>query len=195
MAFCWFAAQSISGVIDGVPIAQLGGPIVATAVSVLMRSLTQALLDALAVQGAARVKSQLRARVIAAIDAGGSRLLGTTSSARIATLLGQGLDALDGYIGRYLPQLILTAVATPIIVAVLLLADLATGITVILTLPIIPVFMVLIGLSTRAVQRSQWQQLGALAQGFVEVVHGLSTLIVFGRQHGQTERIAAVTDE
>ncbi len=177
------------------PVAQLGGPIIATAVSILVRALTQALLDALAVRGAARVKSQLRARVIAAVDAGGSRLLGTTSSARVATLLGQGLDALDGYIGRYLPQLILTAVATPIIVGVLLLADIATGITVILTLPIIPVFMVLIGLSTRAVQRRQWQQLGALAQGFLEVVQGLSTLMVFGRQHRQVERIAAVTDE
>ncbi len=181
--------------IDGVPVAQLGGPIIATAVSILVRALTQALLDALAVHGAARVKSQLRARVVAAVDAGGTQLLGSTSSARVATLLGHGLDALDGYIGKYLPQLILTAVATPIIVGVLLLADVATGITVILTLPIIPVFMVLIGLSTRAVQRDQWQQLGALAQGFLEVVQGLSTLMVFGRQHRQVDRIAAVTDE
>lgn len=195
IAFCWFAAQSIAGVIDGVPVAQLGEPIVATAVSILLRALTQALLDALAVQGAARVKSQLRVRVIAAVDAGGASLLGTTSSARIATLLGNGLDALDGYIGKYLPQLILTAVATPMVVAVLLLADLTTGITVMLTLPIIPVFMVLIGLSTRAVQRGQWQQLGLLTQGFLEVVHGLSTLMVFGRQHRQADRIAAVTEE
>lgn len=175
--------------------AQLGAPIIATAVSILLRALTQALLDALAVQGAARVKSQLRARVIAAVDGGGVRLLGTISSARVATLIGQGLDALDGYIGRYLPQLILTAVATPIIVGVLLLADVATGITVILTLPIIPVFMVLIGLSTRAVQRGQWEQLGALAQGFAEVVQGLSTLMTFGRQHRQADRIAAVTEQ
>lgn len=177
------------------PVAQLGAPIIATAVSILARALTQALLDALAVQGAARVKSQLRARAVAAVDAGGSRLLGASSSARVAMLLGQGLDALDGYIGRYLPQLILTAVATPIIVGVLLLADLATGITVIVTLPIIPVFMVLIGLSTRALQRDQWQQLGSLAQGFLEVVQGLSTLMVFGRQHRQADHIAAITDE
>jgi len=195
IAFCWFAAQSIAGVVDGVAVAQLGVPIIATAVSIVVRALTQALLDALAVQGAARVKSQLRARVIAAVDAGGSALLGSTSSARVATLLGQGLDAMDGYIGRYLPQLILTAVATPIVVGVLLFADLATGITVILTLPLIPVFMVLIGLSTRAVQRQQWQLLGSLAQGFLEVVQGLSTLMVFGRQHRQIDRIAAVTEE
>jgi ATP-binding cassette subfamily C protein CydD len=178
-----------------VPIERLGGLVIATALSILARAITQALLDALAVRGAARVKSQLRERAVAALDAGGSELLARSSSARVATLLGQGLDALDGYIGRYLPQLILTAVATPIIVGVLLLADAATGITVILTLPIIPVFMVLIGLSTRAVQKKQWQQLGALAQGFLEVVQGLSTLMIFGRQHRQADRIAAVTDE
>ena len=195
IAFCWFAAQTIAAVVDGVPIERLGGLVIATALSILARAITQALLDALAVRGAARVKSQLRERAVAALDAGGSALLARSSSARVATLLGQGLDALDGYIGRYLPQLILTAVATPLIVGVLLLADAATGITVILTLPIIPVFMVLIGLSTRAVQKKQWQQLGALAQGFLEVVQGLSTLMIFGRQHRQADRIAAVTDE
>ena len=195
IAFCWFAAQSIVSVIDGVPIELLGEPIIATAVSIAVRATTQALLDGLAVRGAAVVKSQLRRRVIAAVDAGGQRLLGSTSSARIATLLGPGLDALDGYIGRYLPQLILTTVATPLIVAALLLADPVTGITVIVTLPIIPVFMVLIGLATQAVQRRQWQQLGTLSQGFLDVVEGLSTLMVFGRQHRQAERIAEVTEQ
>jgi ATP-binding cassette subfamily C protein CydD len=195
IAFCWFAAHSLVGVIDGVPVSELGEPIIATAVSILVRASTQALLDALAVRGAATVKSQLRSRVIDAVDAGGSALLGSSSSARLATLLGQGLDAMDGYIGRYLPQLILTAVATPIVVVALLMADFVTGITVILTLPIIPVFMALIGMATQAVQRRQWQQLGALAQGFLEVVQGLSTLMVFGRQHRQTERIADVTEQ
>ncbi len=175
-------------------ITRLGQPIIATAVSIVVRASTQAVLDALAVRGAAIVKSQLRGRVIDAVDAGGQSLLGGTSSARVATLLGQGLDAMDGYIGRYLPQLILTAVATPLIVTALLLADLVTGITVIITLPIIPVFMALIGMATQAVQRRQWQQLGALAQGFHEVVQGLSTLMVFGRHHRQTDRIAEVTE-
>lgn len=176
------------------PVLDLGEPIIATAVSIALRASTQALLDALAVRGAATVKSQLRARVIAAVDAGGSKTLGQHSSAHVATLLGQGLDAMDGYIGKYVPQLILTAVATPLVVAALLMADLVTGITVILTLPIIPVFMVLIGMATQAVQRRQWRLLGTLAQGFLEVVQGLSTLMVFGRQHRQVDRIASVTE-
>lgn len=176
------------------PVLELGEPIIATAVAIALRAATQATLDALAVRGAATVKSQLRARVISAVDAGGSPTLGTQSSAHVATVIGQGLDAMDGYIGKYVPQLILTAVATPLVVAALLMADLVTGITVILTLPIIPVFMVLIGMATQAVQRRQWRLLGTLAQGFLEVVQGLSTLMVFGRQHRQVDRIASVTE-
>ncbi len=169
--------------------------VAATAASVVVRSLTQAALDALAARGAARVKSQLRRRVIEAVDRGGSAALGQRSSAGIATLVGQGLDALDGYVGQYLPQLILTAVATPLVVAALLLSDLATGIAVIVTLPLIPLFMVLIGWATQAMQRSQWQALQRLSQGFLEVVQGLSTLTIFGRQHRQSARIERVTDD
>ncbi len=168
--------------------------VAATAASVVARALTQAALDALAARGAARVKSQLRERAIAAIDRGGSAQLGRRSSGSLATIIGPGLDAMDGYVGLYLPQLILTAVATPIVVGVLLLADPATGIAVMLTLPLIPVFMVLIGWATQAMQRSQWEALQSLSTGFLEVVRGLSTLTIFGRQHRQTARIEAVTD-
>jgi ATP-binding cassette subfamily C protein CydD len=195
IAFSWFLAHSIAGLIAQSPLDELAVPLAATAASILARTLTQAALDALAVRGAAVVKSQLRRRVLAAIDRSGSRLLSRTSSTSVATLIGQGLDALDGYIGRYLPQLILTAVATPIIVLVLLTADLATGIAVILTLPLIPLFMILIGLATQAMQRRQWEALGTLSQGFLEVVRGLSTLMLFGRQHRQAERIASVTEQ
>lgn len=180
--------------IEGAPLDSMGMLVAATAASVVARALTQAALDALAARGAARVKSQLRERAIAAIDRGGSAELGRRSSGSLATIIGPGLDAMDGYVGLYLPQLILTAVATPIVVGVLLLADPATGIAVMLTLPLIPVFMVLIGWATQAMQRSQWEALQSLSTGFLEVVRGLSTLTIFGRQHRQTARIEAVTD-
>ncbi|KQV26907.1 ABC transporter ATP-binding protein [Yonghaparkia sp. Root332] len=194
VAFCWSAASSIAAVIEGAPLDSMGMLVAATAASVVARALTQAALDALAARGAARVKSQLRERAIAAIDRGGSAQLGRRSSGSLATIIGPGLDAMDGYVGLYLPQLILTVVATPIVVGVLLLADPATGIAVMLTLPLIPVFMVLIGWATQAMQRSQWEALQSLSTGFLEVVRGLSTLTIFGRQHRQTARIAAVTD-
>ncbi|WAB83727.1 thiol reductant ABC exporter subunit CydD [Microcella daejeonensis] len=195
VAFCFSAAQLIAGLVDGRSADELGGPVIATAASVLARALTQAALDALAVRGAARVKSQLRRRVLDAVDARGASGDRDRPSADIATLIGPGLDALDGYIGRYLPQLVLTAVATPVVVGALLLADAPTGIAVVLTLPLIPLFMVLIGWATQAVQRRQWQALTTLSRGFLEVVQGLSTLMIFGRQHRQVARIEAVTEQ
>jgi ATP-binding cassette, subfamily C, bacterial CydD len=121
--------------------------------------------------------------------------LATTNSTRVTTTVSTGLDALDGYFTKYLPQLIMTVIATPIVVGVLLLLDLSTGIIVIITLPIIPIFMVLIGWATQAVQKQQWSALTKLASGFLEVVSGLSTLTVFGRQNRQAARIEAVTED
>ncbi|RIJ08119.1 thiol reductant ABC exporter subunit CydD, partial [Clavibacter michiganensis subsp. insidiosus] len=117
------------------------------------------------------------------------------SRGRLATIVGPGLDALDPYFARYVPQLILTALATPIVVAVLFLSDPLTGVTVLVTLPVIPVFMVLVGWATQEVQRRQWSRLTELASGFLEVVDGLSTLLVFGRARRQTARIRRVTEE
>jgi len=78
---------------------------------------------------------------------------------------------------------------------VLLTQDFWTAVIVAVTLPIIPLFMVLIGWATQAVQRKQWTALTALAGGFLEVVDGLSTLTIFGRQHRQVARIEKVTDD
>ena len=112
-----------------------------------------------------------------------------------ATALGRGLDALDGYFSAYLPQLILTACATPFLVLAVLLADPLSGVTVLIVFPVIPLFMILIGLATRAVQERQWQQLEHLSRSFLDVVEGLSTLKIFRREQRQFERIARETGE
>jgi len=141
----WFAAVLIVGVLDGESLASLGPQMAAFAGIVVVRAVLVWLLDVLAVRGAARVKSQLRMRVVAALGRLGPAWIAERNSAAVTTVVAQGLDALDGYFAKYLPQLILTAVATPIIVLVLLGQDLTTAIVVLVTLPLIPLFMVLIG--------------------------------------------------
>jgi ATP-binding cassette subfamily C protein CydD len=191
----WFAAVLIVGVLDGDSLASLGPEMTAFAGVVVARAVLVWLLDVLAVRGAARVKSQLRMRVVAALGRLGPAWIAERNSAAVTTVVAQGLDALDGYFAKYLPQLILTAVATPIIVLVLLGQDLTTAIVVLVTLPLIPLFMVLIGWATQAVQKRQWSALTRLASGFLDVVDGLSTLKIFGRQHRQAARIETVTEE
>ena len=131
---------------------------------------------------------------MAAVGTLGPGWLAAQNSARLAVTAGRGLEALDAYFSRYLPQLVQTAIATPIILAVMWWQDWISGLTVLLTLPLIPLFMVLIGLATRAVQQRQWQTLGRLAARFADTVRGLSTLKVFGRQHRAVASIGTVTD-
>jgi ATP-binding cassette subfamily C protein CydD len=191
----WYATALIVGIIDGRAVGELGGDLVGFGASILARSLFSWFLDILAARGAARVKSQLRTRVVAAIGTLGPAWLSRRNSARVTTVVSHGLDALDGYFAKYLPQLILTAVATPTILLVLVLQDFITGAVIAATLPLIPLFMVLIGRATQAVQRKQWAALTTLATGFLDVVDGLSTLTIFGRQHRQIDRIDRVTGE
>ncbi|OYN99594.1 thiol reductant ABC exporter subunit CydD [Enemella evansiae] len=137
----------------------------------------------LAHRSAATVKSQLRADIIdARLTAPGATRVPT---GQLVALLGQGLDALDGYYARYLPQLVL-ALTVPLIVGVTILtADLTSTIVVALTLPLIPLFMVLIGLATKVKLDRSWRTQTRLANHFADLVAGLPTLQVFGRAKAQ----------
>ncbi|RIJ61309.1 thiol reductant ABC exporter subunit CydD, partial [Clavibacter lycopersici] len=195
VAFCWSLTQLVVRAIGGADAAALG-PVLALAVgSAVVRGASAWLLDVVGVRGAAQVTAELRRRALRAIADLGPAWTAGRSRGRLATIVGPGLDALDPYFARYVPQLILTALATPIVVAVLFLSDPLTGVTVLATLPVIPVFMVLVGWATQEVQRRQWSRLTELASGFLDVVDGLSTLLVFGRARRQTARIRRVTEE
>jgi ATP-binding cassette subfamily C protein CydD len=195
VAFAWLLTRAITGAVDGIPPAELLPTLCALALVVAVRAVLLWTREAVAARAAARVQTQLRTALVAAIGALGPEWLGVRNSAALAITAGRGLDALEAYFGRYLPQLVQTVVATPLIVAVMWWQDWISGLTVLLTLPLIPIFMVLIGLATRSVQQRQWQTLQRLASRFADTVQGLSTLKVFGRQHRAAASIERVTDD
>lgn len=211
IAWCWLLANAIATLVlpvlggaggasgrvaegalgpESLPLL-LGG----AAVALVARSLATWGMEVVAARGAVRAKAQLRAAALDAIDRRSPEWLGSRADVGPATALGRGLDALDGYFSSYLPQLILTACATPFLVLAVLLADPLSGVTVLIVFPVIPLFMILIGLATRAVQERQWQQLQHLSRSFLDVVEGLSTLKIFRREQRQFERIARETGE
>lgn len=195
VAFAWLLTRAVTDAIDGMPLAALTPTLGALALVVAARALLLWAREAVAARAAARVQSQLRAALVDAIGTLGPEWLAGRNSASLAVIAGRGLDALEAYFGRYLPQLVQTVVATPLILAVMWWADWISGLTVLLTLPLIPIFMVLIGLATRAVQQRQWGTLQRLAARFADTVQGLSTLKVFGRQHRAAASIERVTDD
>jgi ATP-binding cassette, subfamily C, bacterial CydD len=148
-----------------------------------------------ALRASAAVKSQLRRRLAAQVLRLGPAWLSGQRAGEITTLATRGLDALDPYFARYLPQLVL-ACLVPLAVAVrVALADWISALIIVVTLPLIPVFTVLVGLPARARARRQWLLLARLGGHFLDVVEGLTTLKVFGRARPQAEVIGRVTDE
>jgi thiol reductant ABC exporter CydD subunit len=193
IGFAWALATLVTGFIEGAAPGSFGGIVAVLLVAASARALSGWLWEWVGSAGAMRVKSELRDDLLAALERRPGGIRGLTT-ARAATLLGPGLDALDEYFGRYLPQLVLTAIATPVLIVAVWAADWVSGLIMVIVLPLIPVFMALIGMATAAVQRRQWQRLQSLSKGFLEVLGGLSTLLVFGRAERQVTRIRTVTD-
>jgi ATP-binding cassette, subfamily C, bacterial CydD len=147
-----------------------------------------------ALRAAAKVKSQLRQRLTAkALRLGPSWLAGQRDG-EITALATRGLDALDPYFARYLPQLVLACLVPVAVLVRVALADWISALVIAATLPLIPVFAVLVGLHTKAQTRRQWVLLGRLGGHFLDVVEGLPTLKIFGRAAAQAEVIGTVTD-
>ncbi|TDW31520.1 thiol reductant ABC exporter subunit CydD [Cryobacterium psychrophilum] len=195
VAFAWLLTRTITLAIAGSRLDELVSTIAALAAVVVARAGLIWLLDLAASRGAAHVKSQLRAAVLDRLAEHGPDWVGDRAGAGLATTVTTGLDALDNYFSRYLPQLLLTVIATPVLVLVMLLNDFASGLTVVIVLPLIPVFMVLIGKATQGVQKQQWTALQRLSIGFLDVVGGLGTLKIFGREGRQFTRIRTITED
>lgn len=194
VAFAWLLTSAITRVIAGTSWAELTAILSALGAVAALRAMLLWARESLSARASARVQVQLRERLVAAVGALGPGWLAGRNTAQLAVTAGRGLEALDAYFGRYLPQLVLTVIATPVLVAVMWSQDWVSGLTVLITLPLIPLFMVLIGLATRTVQQKQWRTLGQLAARFADTVQGLATLKVFGRQHRAASSIEKVTN-
>lgn len=132
-----------------------------------------------AARAAVRVRAELRSAVVAEV-LDPRRLGPRPSSGRLTTLLGPGLDPLDGYVGRFLPQLVVTALVPPVVVVVLLVVDPLSAVIVGLTVPLVVGFLVLVGLATKDQLDARWGELARLGRHFSDVVGGVRTLLVLG---------------
>lgn len=143
---------------------------------------------------AATAKSQLRLALVDKVMRLGPVWAASRGQGQLANLSTRGIDALDAYFARYLPMLVL-AVTVPIVGGIAVLTqDLTAFIIIVLTLPLIPVFMILVGLYTQSRVDRQWRTLGVLSGHFLDIVAGLPTLAVFGRAKAQAANIQRVGD-
>lgn len=176
-------------------VAELRTPLLLLAATAAGRALVAWLTELAAHRACATVKSQLRLRLLDHA----TRLHPGAPTARrtgeLTTLATRGVDALDDYFSRYLPQLALAVVVPALVLLRIVGADWLSAVLIAATLPLIPLFMVLIGLATQSRMDRQWQTLARLSHHFLDVVAGLPTLKVFGRAKAQAGAIARVTDD
>src|ERR1035438_1481141 len=123
------------------------------------------------------------------------RGLDDANGAGIAVLATKGIDALDSYFSRYLPQVFLAVIVPVTVIVIVAGNDWISAVIIALTVPLIPIFMALVGASTREHTERQLLTLQRLAGHFLDVVTGLPTLKVFGRAKAQAAAIEEVTDE
>jgi ATP-binding cassette, subfamily C, bacterial CydD len=114
--------------------------------------------------------------------------------AEITTVSVQGVEALEGYFARYLPQVVLACVVPFIVIGWVAFVDLEAAVIMLLTLPLVPVFMWLIGTYTAERTRERWHALRALSGHFLDVVRGLPTLRAFGRANRQAQIVWEVSE-
>ncbi len=163
-------------------------------VVVLVRIALAYISERLAFKSSAAAKSQLRLGVLEHVMRLGPVWLSRQNSAELTQLTTRGVDGLDAYFSRYLPQLVL-AVMVPLCVGLVILTqDLLAAVIVLVTVPLIPVFMILIGLYTQGRVDKQWSTLSRLSGHFVDVVAGMSTLKAFGRAGAQAKTVREIGD-
>ncbi|MEU0955901.1 thiol reductant ABC exporter subunit CydD [Streptomyces niveus] len=159
------------------------------------RGLVAWLTELAAHRASAAVKSELRGRLLDRAAELGPGWLGAQRTGSLVALATRGVDALDDYFARYLPQLGLAVVVPVAVLARIVTDDWVSAGVIVLTLPLIPLFMVLIGWATQSRMDRQWQLLSRLSGHFLDVVAGLPTLKVFGRAKAQAESVREITSE
>nr|WP_202458404.1 thiol reductant ABC exporter subunit CydD [Streptomyces sp. SID5464] len=176
-------------------VSELGTPLLLLVAVAVGRALVGWLTELAAHRASAAVKSELRGRLLERSAQLGPGWLSGQRTGSLVALATRGVDALDDYFSRYLPQLGLAVVVPVAVLARIVTEDWVSAAIIVGTLPLIPVFMVLIGWATQSRMDRQWRLLSRLSGHFLDVVAGLPTLKVFGRAKAQAESIRRITGE
>ncbi len=151
-------------------------------------------VDVASATAATQVSSALRRRLLRATLDLDALALSRRRAGELTLLATRGMAAVEPYLTRYLPAMVMAGVLPAITVLALLLLDWQAGLIVLLTLPLVPVFAILIGHATQERADRQWRLLAVLSGHFLDVVRGLPTLVAFRRAEAQAASIRAITD-
>ncbi|KJR46971.1 Transport ATP-binding protein CydD [Desulfosporosinus sp. I2] len=161
---------------------------------IVLRAVLQWVSEVSAHQVASYIKSSLRERLIRHVVCLGPIYIRGERSGELITTVVDGIESLEEYFTKYLPQLLLAAVIPLLILGLVVPLDWQTGLILLLTGPLIPIFMILIGKLAQKKSLQQWQSLSWMSAHFLDVLQGITTLKVFGRSKDQIRVIERVSN-
>jgi thiol reductant ABC exporter CydD subunit len=195
VAQAWLLADVVArAFLGGRGLEQLRNPLIALLLVVLARATVAWAAELAASRSSARAKSQLRTALLQHVATLGLDNSREQRTGELAILATRGIDALDGYFSLYLPQLFLAVIVPVVVIVVVLWNDWLSAAIIAFTIPLIPLFMALVGAATKERMDDQFRTLERLAGHFLDVVAGLPTLKVFGRAKAQATAIREITE-
>jgi len=191
---------ALSKVVDGVflegtDLMEVRGPLLLLLGASVLRCALLWGREVAAQRGGVRVKSELRERLLAHVLRLGPSYTGEERTGELATTATEGIEKLDAYVGRYLPQVFLSVLVPLMIAGYILPRDLSSAVLLLVTAPVIPVLMVLVGSYAEEHTRRQWRALALMGASFLDAMQGLTTLKLFGRSAEEGEKVAAASEE
>ncbi len=178
---------------DHADLAGVAAPLALLAITVVLRSAAAWLGEVAANHGAAQTKAALRRALFAHLAELGPAYASGERTGELASAAIDGVERLDPYLVRYLPQRYLSGIVPLLIGCSVLSRDLLSGIILLATAPILPLLMALVGSYAGDHMRAQWVSLGRLNAHLLDALHGLPTLKLFGRGEAEIDRVAEVS--
>ncbi|MDD2734657.1 MAG: thiol reductant ABC exporter subunit CydD [Desulfuromonadaceae bacterium] len=159
------------------------------------RSLLTSVLEINTAAAAAKVKQAVRSRLYRKIQALGPAGLSGDETGPLIETVTKGVDELEPYFTRFLPQLSLAAILPLMFLIVIVPSEWRSGLVLLFSAPFIPLFMILIGRGSEKLHRRQWGRLSRMAGHLLDLVQGLPDLIIFGAAKREATVVARVSDE
>ena len=192
---CSFIAQIINGAfLARQPLAQLMPALSILLLVLLGRALVIWGNEAATNFVSSTVKGDLRLRLFQHILKLGPMYVKGERSGEIVNTAAEGVDALDAYFTQFFPQACATMIIPTIVLITVFATDTLSGVVLLVTWPILPFFMILIGKQASAMTERRWHLLSALSAHFLDVLQGMTTLKLFGRNRVQEETIRRISE-
>lgn len=192
---CWLLASLISKfVIDRNGISSLYPSLLILPVVMIIRAGLDVLRQGFAFETAARIRQLVREALLEHISILGPSWLQQQRTGSVASTLSEGIEAIQTYFSDYLPQKIVIGIVPLVILTALFPYDWVSGLIMLITAPLIPLFMILVGKGAEKISLKQWDKLRLMSAHFFDMISGLTTLRQANAARRQVEIIAAISE-